>query len=68
MVARALLNQRTPKLSILLIINQNDMNRENQMRKDGADVLSSILFLYENHAIVAWFREALAVSNKKLLM
>ena len=24
--------------------------------------------LYENHAIVAWFREALAVSNKKLLM
>lgn len=21
--------------------------------------------LYENHAIVAWFREALAVSNKK---
>lgn len=44
MVARALLNQRTPKLSILLIINQNDMNRENQMRKDGADVLSFILF------------------------
>ena len=24
-----------------------------------------LLLLYENHAIVAWFREALAVSNKK---
>ena len=28
----------------------------------GAEFL---FLLYENHAIVAWFREALAVSNKK---
>ena len=28
-------------------------------------VVCADFLLYENHAIVAWFREALAVSNKK---